>query len=172
MIGSILKFLLFKPLGLIILGILVMGMGAIVTTLGHADVPDRSALREISGVLESATKITSKRRGSTTVNYELPVKTAGGEVTKLTLPEREISEDTVRSLLGRPIVARYSGERDVWELTSGSTTIIDYQTTRQKRVETQALEAAVGPYVGGGGLVVSLLGAFWLFRQRRVAAPA
>ena len=172
MIGSILKFLLFKPLGLIILGILVMGAGATVTSLGHADVPDRAALTQVSGALESATKITRKRRGSSTISYELPIRSAGGEVIKLTLPEREISEDTVRSLLGRPIVALYSGEKDVWELTSGSTTIIDYQTTRQKRVETQAFEAAVGPYVGGGGLVVSLLGAFWFFRQRRVAAPA
>ena len=115
MIGSILKFLLFKPLGLIILGILVMGTGAFVTSLGHADVPDRAALTQVSGVLESATKITRKRRGNSTVNYELPIRTAGGEVTTLTLPEREISEETVRSLLGRPIVARYSGEKDVWD---------------------------------------------------------
>ena len=172
MIGSILKFLLFKPLGLVILGILVMGMGVFVTALGHADVPERAALTQISGVLESATKITRKRRGSTTISYELPVRSAGGEVIKLTLPEREISDETVRSLLGGPIGALYSGENDVWELTSGSTTIIDYQTTRQRRVETQAMEAALGPYVGGGGLVVSLLGAFWLFRQRRVAATA
>jgi hypothetical protein len=172
MIGSILTFLFFRPLGLIILGIAVMGVGVFVTSLGHADLPERATLTRISGVLESATKVTRKRRGSTTVNYELPIRSAGGEVTKLTLPEREISEETVRSLLGRPIVALYSGEKDVWELTSGSTTIIDYQTTRQRRVETQAFEAAVGPYVGGGGLVVSLLGAFWLFRQRRVAATA
>jgi hypothetical protein len=172
MIGSILKFLLFKPLGLIILGILVMGTGAFVTSLGYADLPDRAALTQISGVLESATKITRKRRGSTTVTYELPIRSAGGEVTTLTLPEREISEETVRNLVSRPIVALYSGEKDVWELTSGSTKIIDYQTTRQRRVETQAFETAVGPYVGGGGLVVSLLGAFWLFRQKRVAATA
>src|SRR5262247_602135 len=145
MIGSILKFLLFKPLGLIILGILVMGTGAIVTSLGYAEVPDRAGLTQISGVLESAKKITTKRRGSTTVNYELPIRNAGGEEIKLTLPEREISEDTVRSLLGRPIVALYSGEKDVWELTSGSTTIIDYQITRQRRVETRHLRRRSDP---------------------------
>ena len=100
MIGSILKFLLFKPLGLIILGILVMGAGATVTSLGHADVPDRAALTQVSGALESATKITRKRRGSSTISYELPIRSAGGEVIKLTLPEREISEDTVRKPAG------------------------------------------------------------------------
>jgi hypothetical protein len=169
MIGSILKFLFFRPPGLIVLGILIMGLGVLVTSMGHAGVPDRAALTQVSGVLENATKITRKRRGSTSVNYELSIRAAGGEVVKLTLPEREISEETVRSLLGRPIVALYSGEKDVWELTSGNTKIIDYDATRQRRVETQAFEAAVGPYVGGGGLLVSLLGVFWLFRRRRAA---
>src|SRR5262245_33682063 len=171
MIGSILKFLLFKPAGLITLGILIMGLGVLVTSMGHAGVPDRTALTEVSGVLESATKITTKRRGSSSVRYELTIRGAGGEV-KLTLPESEISEETVRSLLGRPVVALYSGEKDVWELTSGNTKVIDYQVTRQKRVETQELEAAVGPYVGGGGLLVSLAGIFWLFRRRRDPATA
>jgi len=169
--GSILRFLLLRPSGLIILGILVMGLGVLVTSMGHAGVPDRATLTEVSGILESAAKITRKRRGSTSVSYELTIRATGGEV-KLTLPEREISEETVRSLLGRPVVVLYSGEKDVWELTSGTTKIIDYQVTRQRRMETQAFEAAVGPYVGGGGLVVSLLGIFWLFRRRRAAAPA
>ena len=172
MIGSILRFFFFKPSGLITLGILIMGLGVLVTSMGHAGVPERAALTEVSGVLEGASKVTRKRRGRTSVSYELPITAAGGEVVKLTLPEREISEDTVRSLLSRPIVALYSGENDVWELTSGDTKIIDYQVTRQRRVETQEFEAAVGPYVGGGGLLVSLVGVFWLFRRRRVAATA
>jgi hypothetical protein len=171
MIGSILKFLLFKPLGLIILGILIMGAGVFVTSMGHAGVPDRAALTEISGVLERATKVTRKRRGTTSVSYELSIRATSAEV-KLTLPEREISEEMVRSLLGGPIVALYSGEKDVWELTSGNTKIIDYQVTRQSRVETQAFEAAVGPYVGGGGLLVSLAGVFWLFRRRGASEEA
>jgi len=149
-----------------------MGLGVLVTSMGHAGVPDRAALTEVSGVLETVTKITRERKRSTSVSYEFSIRTAGGEVVKLTLPEREISEEAVLRLLGQPIVALYSGEKDVWELTSGTTKIIDYQVTRQRRMETQAFEAAVGPYVGGGGLVVSLLGIFWLFRRRRAAAPA
>jgi hypothetical protein len=172
MIGSILRFLFATPPGVIVLGALVLGLGVFVTSLGHAGVPERAALTEVSGVLEGATKMTRRRRGSTSVSYELSIRPAGGEVVKLTLPEREISEDTVRSLLGRPLVALYSGEKDVWELTSGSTRIIEYEVTRRRRAETQAFEAAVGPYVGGGGLLVSLVGVFWLFRQRRATAPA
>jgi hypothetical protein len=172
MIGSILRFLLLRPPGLIILGVLIMGLGAFVTSIGHAGVPDRVALTKVSGVLETATKITRERRRSTSVSYELSIRAAGGEVVKLTLPEREISEDTVRSLVGRPIGALYSGEKDVWELTSGDTKIIEYEVTRQRRMETQAFEAAAGPYVGGGGLLVSLAGIFWLLRRRRAVATA
>ena len=172
MIGSILRFFFSSPSGLIVLGVLILGLGILVTSMGHAGVPDRAALTKVSGVLETASKISRKRRGSTTITYELSIRPAGGEVVKLTLPEREISEEMVRSLLGRPIVALYSGEKDVWELTSSTTSIIAYDVTRQRRAETQAFEAAVGPYVGGGGLLVSLAGIFWLFRQRRTAAPA
>jgi hypothetical protein len=174
MIGSILRFLFLRPPGLIVLGVLILGLGVLVTSMGHAGVPERAALTEVSGVLETATKLTrERRRGGKSVNYELSIRAAaGGEVVKLTLPEREISEETVRSLLGRPIVALYSGEKDVWELTSGATRIIAYETTRKRRAETQAFEATVGPYVGGSGLVVSLVGVFWLFRRRRAAVTA
>jgi hypothetical protein len=172
MIGSILRFLFLRPPGLIVLGVLILGLGVLVTSMGHAGVPNRTALTEVSGILEGATKSTRRRRGSTSVSYELSIRPAAGEVVKLTLPEREISEDAVRSLLGRRIVALYSGEKDVWELTSGTTKFIDYEVTRRRRAETQAFEAAVGPYVGGGGLLLSLAGIFWLFRQRRTAAPA
>ena len=170
MIGSILRFLFLRPPGLIVLGVLILGLGVLVTSMGHAGVPDRAALTQVSGVLEGATKMTRKRRGTTSISYELSIRPAGAEVIKLTLPEREISEEAVRSLLGRPIVVLYSGEKDVWELTSGTTKIIAYEVTRQRRAETQAFEATVGPYVGGGGLLVSLAGVFWLFRQRRTAA--
>src|SRR5262245_30429923 len=174
--GSVLKFLLFKPSGQITLGILIMALGGLMIIAGHEGVPDRAALTEVSGVLESATKITTKRKGSTSVRYELTIRATRGEALKLTLPEREISEETVRTLLGRRVVALYSvvygDEKDVWELASGNTKIIDYDVTRQKRVETQETAAAVGPYMGGGGLLVSLPGIFMLFRQRRANATA
>jgi hypothetical protein len=161
-----------RPLVVIIVGIIIMGVGVIAIWLGHAGVPDRAALTEVTGVLESATKVT-RRRSS---RYDLSVRSARGEVVRLTLPEREISEDTVRSLLSRPIVALYNNRetdrKDLWELASGNTTIISYQMTRQRHVELQAFETAVGPYVGGGGLLVSLLGVFWLVRRIRATAPA
>jgi hypothetical protein len=173
MIGSILRFLFLRPAGLIVLGVVIIGLGVLLTSMGHAGVPDRSALTEVSGVLETATKITrERRRGGKSVSYELSIKPASGEVIKLTLPEREIREETVRSLMGRPIAALYSGEKDVWELSSGTTRIIEYETTRQRRLETQAFEAAVGPYIGGGGLLVALAGIFWLFRRRQAPAAA
>lgn len=169
---------LFSPLNwrqsvLVIIGIMIMGVGVFSIWLRHAGVPDRAALTQISGVLESATKVTHKRASST---YEFSIRTAEGELVKLTLPEREIREDTVRSLLRRPIVALYSddftGDKGLWELTSGNTRIVDYQVIRQRRTETQAFAATVGPCLGGGGLLLSLLGVYWLVRQRRATAPA
>src|SRR5262245_45725571 len=174
--GSVLKFLLFKPSGLIILGILIMAVGAQITFTGHAAVPDRAALTKVSGILENAIKSTFTLKGISSVSYHLLIKPAGGEVVKLTLSEREISEEAARSLLGRRVVALYSisdsGEKDVWELASGNTKVVDYAVTRQKREEKQAFEAALGPCTGGGGLLVSLLGIFKLFRQRRADSTA
>ncbi len=167
MIGWLLRFLFSRPWGLIVLGVLIMNLGAFLTFAGYDDLPERTALKQVTGVLDGAVKMTRRRSGS--VRYELEIKTASGELVKLTLPEREISENQVKGLLGRPISAKYGGTKDVWELTSGTATIIDYEATRRSRQETQAIEAEFGPYVGGGGLLVALLGVFWLLRLRRTA---
>jgi hypothetical protein len=162
--------MLFKPWGIVVLGLLLMGAGWGLFSASQTEQPERAALSQAAGVLDGATKITRGR--SRSVTYELEIRSAGGEVVKLTLPEREIGEEQVKRLLGRPLVALYSGSKSVWELSSGATKVIEYEQTRQRRIETQAFEAEVGPYVGGGGLAVSLLGVLWLLRRRRAAAVA
>jgi hypothetical protein len=170
MIGWILRFLL-KPWGLVLLGALIMGSAWMSITLSREELPERAALSQVAGVLDHAVKIT---RGRTRrVSYDLEIKsTKGGEVVKLTLPEREISEEQVTNLLGRPVVALFSGTKDVWELSTGATRIIQFEQTRQRRIETQAFEAEAAPYLGGGGLVVSLIGVLGLLRRRRTAVAA
>jgi hypothetical protein len=170
MIGWLLRFLFGNPWGVVILGLLTAGVGGILISASQEQLPERAALNRAEGMLDGATKITRGR--SRTVTYELEVKSANGAIVKLTLPEREISEDQVKRLLGRPLVAMYSGEKDVWELSSGPTKIITYDQTRERRLETQAFEAAAGPYVGAGGLVVSLVGLAWGLRRRRTAVTA
>jgi hypothetical protein len=39
----------------------------------------------------------------------------------------------VKRLLGRSLVAMYSGTNDVWELGSGATSNIEYDQTRRRR---------------------------------------
>jgi hypothetical protein len=169
MIGWILRLLL-KPWGLVVLGALIMNGAGILAAVSQTEVPERAALSQVAGVLDHVVKVT---RGRTRrVSYDLEIKSANGEVVKLTLPEYEISEEQVRNLLGRPIVALFSGKEDVWELSTGATTIIQYEQARQQHIEMHAFEAGAAPYLGGGGLLVSLIGVFWLFRRRRTAAAA
>jgi hypothetical protein len=172
--------LLSNPWGLVFLGALIMSSAFACIALSRMEVPERAALSQIAGVLDSATKVT---RGRThRVSYDLEIKRANGSgVVKLTLPESQIGEVQVKKLLGQPVVALFAGtqymesdemSKDVWELSSGGTTIIPYEQTRRQRVEFDAFLAAAAPYLGGGGLVVSLAGILWLFRRRRIAVAA
>jgi hypothetical protein len=169
MIGWILRFL-FTPWGLVVLGALIMNGAGILIAVSQTEVPERAALSQVAGVLDRVVKVT---RGRThRVTYNLEIKSANGELVKLTLPEHDISEEQVRDLLGRPIVALFSGTEDVWELSTGATRIIQYEQMREQRIEMQAFEAQAAPYLGGGGLLVSLIGVLRLFRRRRTAAAA
>jgi hypothetical protein len=131
--------------------------------------PERAALSQVAGVLESATKVTRGRVRS--ASYDLEIKSASGEVVKLTLPEHLITEEQVKNVLGRPTVALLGNTRNVWELSTGGTTIIPYERTRRERVEFNTFVAQTAPYVGGGGLLVSLTGVLWM-RRRRTAVAA
>jgi hypothetical protein len=168
-IGWILRFL-FTPWGLVVLGVLIMNGAGILIALSQTEVPERAALSQVAGVLDRVVKVT---RGRThRVSYDLEIKRANGELVKLTLQEHEISEEQVKNLLGQPIVALFSGTSDVWELSTGTTMVIQYEQTREQHVEMQAFEAEAAPYLGGGGLAVSLIGVLWLFRRRRTAVAA
>src|SRR5262245_61870671 len=105
MIGWLLR-LFFRPWGLIVLGILIMNFGWLLVVASQAELPERAALKQVAGVLDTAIKITSSR--SRSVNFELEIKSVNGDIVKLKLPEREIGEDQVKRLLGRPVVALYS----------------------------------------------------------------
>jgi hypothetical protein len=78
---------------------------------------ERARLSQISGVLDNAVKITHEPSGS--VRYDLEIKPTNGDVVKLTVPEGSITEAQVRRLLGQPLIALYTGTKDVWELSSG-----------------------------------------------------
>jgi hypothetical protein len=169
--------LLLKPWGLVLFGALIMGVAGMSFALGQIWVPpERAALSQVAGVLEGATKVTSGRLHS--VSYSLEIKSADSKVVKVKLLEFEITEAQVKSMLGKPIVALLNGTPDtaqnvasVWELSSGATSIISYEQTRRRHVESNAGVAMASPYAGGVGLLVSMTGFLWL-RRRRVPVAA
>lgn len=163
--------LIIRPLpwGLMLVGALLMSAGGLAFVQNQIWVPpERAALSQLAGVLDSATKITTRAHN---VDYDLEIKRADGGVVKLTLPAYQISEERVKNLVGQPVVVLFSDTRIVWELSSGGTTIIPYERTRRQGVEIYASIAQVAPYVGGLGILLSLTGGLWLLR-RRVAGAA
>ena len=158
--------LLFRPIGFILAGLGAMGLGISFLFTDPADQPAKSTLKQVAGVLDGATKITTKRRSGTSVDYELEIKPGTGESAKFKLPEREISEAQVKALLGRPISILSSASSDVWELQSGDVKVIEYEATKQRRIKSQEELKAAGPYVAGVGLLTSIIGMFWRSRRR------
>jgi hypothetical protein len=61
------------------------------------------------------------------------------------MPEEQITEAQVQRVVGQPVVVLYGETDSVWELTTGSNTIISYAQTRQRKLQTQADEARQGP---------------------------
>jgi hypothetical protein len=168
--------LLLKPWGLVFFGALIMSVALGFFGLSQMKLPERAALSQVAGVLDGAVKVTSGRLHS--VSYNLEIKRADSKPVKVKLLDFEIAEAQVKSMLGKPITALLNGTPDsaqnvasVWELNSGGTTIMSYEQTRRRHVESNAGLAMASPYVGGVGLLVSMTGFLWL-RRRRVAVAA
>jgi hypothetical protein len=163
-----LKFF-YKPWGMVVLGLLGMvGAGLMIASSTEA-LPERAALTRVSGVVDKAVKITS--RGAISVRFELDIKSSSGEVVTLTMPQEQITETQVQRVAGQPVVVLYSQPNSVWEVTTGSDTIIGYAQTRQRKLRTQAEEAEQGPYIAGGGGLMLLVGVLRVLLRRRKAAP-
>ena len=158
--------LLFRPIGIIVLGLGAIALGISFIFGDPADLPAKASLQQMQGVLQSATKITTKRRGSTTVNYELEVKAPSGVAEKFKLPEREISEQQVKDLISEPVAVLYSTSRDVWELVTGPRKVIEYDRTFAARKRSIEENIAAAPYIVVGGLLGMIAGAFWWWRRR------
>ncbi|MCZ8258817.1 MAG: hypothetical protein O9333_01640 [Beijerinckiaceae bacterium] len=159
---------------LAMLGLLV-GLGFI--GYGHlSGLPDRAELQVVDGTVTGASKVTKKRRktGTTSIHYELTVKPqkAGEPELKLTIPEAEITEMSVRSIITRPVHAEFDSEKDVYVLSSGSRELLSYASTlerrklglRQYQVDGVAILAA-------SSAVMMIMGGYTAFRIRRRRDP-
>lgn len=154
---------------------LLIGLGFI--GYGHlSGLPDRAALQVVDGTVTGASKITKKRRktGTTSIHYELAVKPQkpGEPELKLTIPEAEISEMSVRSVITRPVHIEFDSEKDVYVLTSGTRELLTYASTlerrklglRQYQVDGIAILAA-------SSTVMMVMGGYTAFRIRRRREP-
>jgi hypothetical protein len=171
--------LVVRPWGLTLVGVLTMGLGALVTLFLYQQVPARSALTEVSGNLHWAAEVRHYRsrreedKEGYVANYRLEIDTADRTRVTLVVPAAEISEAQLSGLIGQPVVALYNNNTGVvalyskdagivWELTSGTTRIIEYQRALWLRVPQQLL----GPSMAGGGLLASAFGVLWMLRRR------
>jgi hypothetical protein len=130
--------------------------------------PERAALQKIEGEITKATQITTKRRrGGESVRYELIVKGVAPDPVSLTIPQKEISEAQVRSILPTRIAAEYDAENDVYVLSSNGRSILTYEGSVKSRNEgNKGLEAMGGGIAGLSGLVAAI---GFLWTRRKVA---
>lgn len=165
------------------IGLLLILAGAGLFVYGKAsELPARSALQTVEGIVTEAKQITrtSRRRGQsasvTGVDFQFTVTPAGGApAITLTMPSDEISRDQVVSIINRAVKAEFDGDRDVYVLTSGGRTLVAYDTAVRKRAGALAQWAERGTIAFGLGLPLLLLG--WplgarKLRKRAVAAQA
>jgi len=166
---SLLFRVLFKPWGLVVLGVVLGSLAWGFLVGSEVPLPERAALKQVAGDVDHATKTTRGR--SRRVSYDLELTSAGGGAVTLQMPEGDITEAQVRSLPGRQVVALVSDtgsdSPEVWELSADGKLIVAYEKIRQRRAETQEFLAASAPYVGGAGVVAVVAGVVGLVRRRR-----
>ena len=144
-----------------LLGI-VAGIGMTGYGLLH-QLPAEADLQSVTGAVEKATKVTTKRRrGGESINYKLEVKGEKGETLELTLPAAEITEPQVLAVLNaKTMSAKFDAESDVYVLSANGRQIIDYATTRKRRESSDAFLAQAGGAAAGGGVLLGLIGFLW-----------
>jgi hypothetical protein len=128
--------------------------------------PERAALQTIEGQITKATQITTKRkRGGESVRYELVVKGAAAEPITLSIPQKEISEAQVRSIMPTRIKAEFDAENDVYVLLSNGQPVLTYEGSVKSRQDgNRGLEIIGGVVSGLSGLLAGI-GFMWTRRK-------
>lgn len=98
--------------------------------------PARASLQKVEGTISEASRVTrtSRRTRTTSAYYELTLRPAAGTAElKLRIPNNEIAEADVRSLIGRFVQAELDSEQDVYVLRSGNRDFLTYAATVERR---------------------------------------
>jgi hypothetical protein len=150
-------------------GLLGMAAGVGLAVWGFASdqsMPERAALQKVEGQITKATQITTKRkRGGESVRYQLEVKGAAPEPITITIPQKDISETQVRSLLPTRIVAEFDAENDVYVLTSNGRPVLTYENSVKSRQEGNKGLEVMGALLSAFSAFVAAIGFWWTKRK-------
>jgi hypothetical protein len=149
-----------------LLGILA-GIGvAIFGFVSDQSMPERAALQKIEGEMTAAKKVTTtRRRGGTSVKYEMEIKGANGTPVTLTIPEREITETQVRSLFRTKLIAEYDSESDVYALSANGRPVITYENAVKSRKDGNRFLEGLGAAIVALGALLAGIGYWWTKRK-------
>jgi hypothetical protein len=158
--------LIFKPVGFVLAGLAIAGIGGFMAWNGNtAKPPERNELTQIEGTVQQVVKTWKQKAGiKTRIKYNVDVKSADGQTAKLVMPDEQINEAQAQNIDGAQITALVnpSNKKEVWELASQGQKIISYEASRKAEVSSLSTQATMGPYAAGGGALVFLIGLFRL----------
>jgi hypothetical protein len=153
----------------IVAGIGLAGFGL----ASDQSMPERAALQKIEGQITKATQVTTKRkRGGESVRYQLEVKGAAAEPITITIPQKDISEAQVRSLLPTRIAAEFDAENDVYVLTSNGRPVLTYENSVKSRQDGNKALEIMGALLSAFSAFIAAIGFWWTRRKvaKEVAA--
>lgn len=148
---------------------LVVGIGM----LGYSvftGPPSRASLQTAEGTITEASRVTrtSRRTRTTSVYFEMTLRQANGAAElKLRIPNTEIAETDVRSLIGRPVRAEFDSEQDIYVLRSGAREVLTYENTLERRRLSFRQYYVDGIALTIASSLVMLLGFFLGYRKLR-----
>jgi hypothetical protein len=161
--------ILVKRSSLLKYGLLGLAAGVGLTIWGFASdqsMPERAALQKVEGEITKATQITTRRkRGGESVRYEILVKGDAPEPIKLSIPQKEISEAQVRSILSAKVAAEFDAENDVYVLSANGRSIMTYENSVKVRQASNRDMEMMGMSLAGLSGVVALIGFGWTRRK-------
>jgi hypothetical protein len=152
-------------------GLLGIAAGIGLAIFGFASdqsMPERAALQKIEGEITKATQVTTTRkRGGQSVRYDLVIKGAAPEPVTLSIPQKEISEAQVKSILPTRIVAEYDSENDVYVLTSNGRTVISYENAVKSRQDNNNSLEIIGAIISVLSAMLAGIAFWWTRRKLR-----
>lgn len=167
--------LLFKPVGFVLAGLAIAVVGGGLAYNGRTDTtPERAELTKTEGTVKQVMMTWKEKFGTKrNIKFEIEVVTKDGKSTTYKVPDERLTEDQASSIDGNAVTVLTRGDSstDVWEIESEGTKIIDYAASRQEHVESLAFQAETGPYIGGGGVLLLLVGALRMMRRKQAEVP-